>query len=109
MNEEIRILIEALRRGQYEDPAEKIGLLSAALREHQADLPLLLSVLRAPQIPLRLAALDACRDRNEPELVWLRCRPQTPLSAPPAWAKPNWVARSRNSSSVSLHACSVST
>lgn len=69
MNEEIKILIESLRRGQYEDPAEKIGLLSAALREHQADLPLLLSILRAPQIPLRLAAIDACRDHNEPELL----------------------------------------
>src|SRR6185436_8587887 len=69
MNEEIKILIESLRRGQYEDPTEKIGLLSAALREHQADLPLLLSLLRAPQIPLRLAAIDACRERGEPELL----------------------------------------
>lgn len=69
MNEEIRILIESLRRGQYEDPTEKISLLSAALREHQAELALLLPLLRAPQIPLRLAALDACRERNESELL----------------------------------------
>ena len=69
MNEEIRILIESLRRGQYEDPTEKIGLLSAALREHKADHPWLLSLLRAPQIPLRLAAIDACRERTEPELI----------------------------------------
>jgi ATP-dependent Clp protease ATP-binding subunit ClpA len=69
MSEEIKILIESLRRGQYEDPAEKIGLLSAALREHKADFPLLLSLLRAPQIPLRLAAIGACRERDEPGLV----------------------------------------
>src|SRR5258706_12500406 len=69
MNEEIKILLESLRRGQYDDPTEKIGLLSAALREHKADLPLLLSLLRAPQIPLRLAAIDACRARTETELV----------------------------------------
>ena len=69
MSEEIKILIESLRRGQYEDPTERISLLSAALREHKAELPLLLSLLRAPQIPLRLAALDACRERSEPELV----------------------------------------
>src|SRR4051812_9650562 len=69
MNEEIKTLIDSLRRGQYEDPAEKISLLSAALREHGADLPLLLSLLRAPQIPLRLAAIDACRGRPDTELV----------------------------------------
>src|ERR671914_227731 len=69
MTEETRILIESLRRGQYEDPAEKISLLSAALRESNADLSLLLSLIRAPQIPLRLAAIDACRDRSEPELA----------------------------------------
>src|SRR5258706_14905619 len=68
MNEEIRILIENLRRGQYEDPAEKIELLSAALREHGAEVSLLLTLLRAPQIPLRLAALEACRGRSEEEL-----------------------------------------
>jgi len=69
MNEEIQGLIESLRRGQYEDPKEKIELLSAALREHKAELAELIALLRAPQIPLRLAALDACRGRAEPELV----------------------------------------
>src|SRR5512143_3630213 len=69
MNEEIRVLIESLRRGQYEDPAEKIALLSAALREHQAEIPELLALLRAPQIPLRLAAADACRGREQAGLL----------------------------------------
>jgi ATP-dependent Clp protease ATP-binding subunit ClpC len=69
MNEEIRTLIDSLRRGQYEDPAEKIDLLAAALREHGADVPLLLSLLRAPQIPLRLAAIEACRGRTDAETV----------------------------------------
>ena len=48
MNEEIRLLVDSLRRGQYEDPSEKIALLSAALREHQAEIPELLALLRAP-------------------------------------------------------------
>src|SRR5262249_17844050 len=47
----------------------KIALLSAALQEHNADLQFLLSLLRAPQIPLRLAAIDAVRDRKEPEIL----------------------------------------
>ena len=33
MNDEIRSLIDSLRRGHYEDPSEKIRLLVAALRE----------------------------------------------------------------------------
>lgn len=69
MADEIQTLIDSLRRGQYEDPTEKIGLLSAALREQRAEVSLLLSLLRAPQIPLRLAAIDACRDRNELDLL----------------------------------------
>src|SRR5688500_9751676 len=68
MNDEIKALIDSLRRGQYEDRAEKISLLSAALQENKADVATLLSLLRAPQIPLRLAAMDACRERKEPEL-----------------------------------------
>jgi len=63
------MLIDSLRRGQYENPSEKIGLLSAALQEQEADLALLLSLLRAPQIPLCLAAMDACRERKESELL----------------------------------------
>ena len=69
MTDEIQSLIDSLRRGQFEDPAEKISLLSAALQEQNADLTLLLSLIRAPQIPLRLAAMEACRDRKEPELL----------------------------------------
>jgi ATP-dependent Clp protease ATP-binding subunit ClpA/protein subunit release factor A len=78
MNEEIRTLIESLRRGQYEDPAAKIELLSAALLEHEADTPLLLSLLRAPQISLRLAATAACRGRTElaPDLIKLAADPE---------------------------------
>ena len=69
MTDEIQSLIDSLRRGQFEDPAEKISLLSAALQEQNADLTLLLSLIRAPQIPLRLAAMEACRDRKDPELL----------------------------------------
>jgi ATP-dependent Clp protease ATP-binding subunit ClpC len=69
MNDEIRTLIESLRRGQYEDPTAKIELLSAALQEQAAEVSLLLSLLRAPQIPLRLAAIGACRGRTDAELI----------------------------------------
>jgi ATP-dependent Clp protease ATP-binding subunit ClpC len=69
MNDEIRSLIENLRRGQYEDPTEKIGLLAAALREEGGDLALIVALLHAPQIPLRVAAVEACRGRPEPELA----------------------------------------
>jgi len=69
MNEEIRALIDSLRRGQYEDPTQKIELLSAALVEHAAEVPLLVSLLKAPQIPLRIAAVGACKGRSEPDLV----------------------------------------
>jgi hypothetical protein len=69
MKDDMQTLIDSLRRGQYEDPTEKISLLSAALQEQNAELQLLLSLIRAPQIPLRLAAIDASRDRNEPELL----------------------------------------
>jgi ATP-dependent Clp protease ATP-binding subunit ClpC len=69
MTDEIQTLIDSLRRGQYEDPSEKISLLSAALQEHKAGVALLLSLIRAPQIPLRLAAMDAAQGRTEPELL----------------------------------------
>jgi len=68
MNEEIKSLIESLRRGNYEDPSEKIGLLAAALREHRADAAFLISLLTAPQVPLRLAGLEASVERKEEEL-----------------------------------------
>lgn len=69
VNEEIKALIESLRRGQHEDPTEKIGLLGAALREHAAPVELLLSLLRAPQIPLRVAAVEGCLGREEAEIT----------------------------------------
>ncbi|MCC7374218.1 MAG: AAA family ATPase [Verrucomicrobiales bacterium] len=69
MNDSVRELIEALRRGQFEDPTEKIGLLGAALREAKAGLPELAALLRAPQVPLRLAALEACRGVEDPGLA----------------------------------------
>ena len=68
MNDEIKSLIESLRRGDYEDPVEKISLLAAALQEQPADVPFLTSLLSAPQIPLRLAGLEACMGRKEEEL-----------------------------------------
>src|SRR5258707_1133352 len=77
MNEEIQTLVDSLRRGQYEDPTAKIELLIAALQEHRADDAVLLSLLRSPQIPLRLAAVSACRGRLNgelaPELLKLVC------------------------------------
>lgn len=69
MPDDIQILIDSLRRGQYDDPTEKIGLLSAALLEQRTEVVFLLNLLRAPQTPLRLAAIGACRDRSEPEIV----------------------------------------
>jgi ATP-dependent Clp protease ATP-binding subunit ClpC len=69
MTDEIQALIDGLRRGQYEDPAEKIGLLAAALQEQNADVSFLLSLLRAPQISLRLAAMEGSRHRDESELL----------------------------------------
>jgi ATP-dependent Clp protease ATP-binding subunit ClpA len=65
----IQSLIELLRGGNYEDPTEKIGLLSAALKENGgADSKLMVSLLTAQQTPLRLAALGASESRTEPEI-----------------------------------------
>jgi len=59
-----------LRSGNYEDPTEKIGLLSAALKENGGAEPeLIVSLLAAAQAPLRLAALGACENRQEPEIL----------------------------------------
>src|SRR5262245_59810352 len=69
MTEEIQELIDSLRRGQYQDPSEQINALSAALQEHDAVLDLLLSLIRSPHIPLRLAAMAASQDRKERELL----------------------------------------
>ena len=69
MTEDIEKLISSLRLGHFEDSTERIGLLAAALLEQNADLSLILSLIRAPQVPLRLAAIQASRDRAEPELL----------------------------------------
>src|SRR5688572_10884162 len=69
MTDEIQKLIASLRLGEYEDPSEKISLLSAALVEHNADVTLLLTLLRAPQVPLRLAAMAASGKRTEEEIL----------------------------------------
>ena len=69
MTDDVRTLLEALRRGQYDDPTDKIALLAAALREPPAAVDALIPLFRAPQVAVRLAALEACRNRREPELL----------------------------------------
>ncbi len=69
MNDEIRHLMDALRRGDYTDPDEKVRLLVVALREPPASEDLLLGLLRAPQPKLRVAGLDAGMGRGEKSLV----------------------------------------
>ncbi|MDB6110754.1 MAG: sigma-54 interaction domain protein [Pedosphaera sp.] len=70
MNDDIKALIESLRKGDYENPQAKIELLAAALQENGgAELDLLLFLLRAPQIPLRIAAVEASRGRREALLL----------------------------------------
>jgi ATP-dependent Clp protease ATP-binding subunit ClpC len=68
MNDFVGSLVEALRRGQFDDPTEKIGLLGAALRESKAGLDELTPLLQAPQVPLRMAALEGCRGVDDPRL-----------------------------------------
>jgi ATP-dependent Clp protease ATP-binding subunit ClpC len=69
MNDEIRHLMDALRRGDYTDPDEKVRLLVAALREPPVPAEFLLGLLRAPQPKLRVAGLDAAVGRGERALV----------------------------------------
>jgi ATP-dependent Clp protease ATP-binding subunit ClpC len=69
MSDEIQSLIDDLRRGQYADPSEKISLLAAALREHGGKVELILALLRAPQVPLRLAGLEASRGLSEAPVI----------------------------------------
>ena len=71
MTEEIRHLIEGLRRGDAPSPGRKGHLLlAAALREEPgAETDLLLSLLTPRQIPLRLAAVEASPHRREPEIL----------------------------------------
>jgi len=70
MNDHIQNLIELLRSGNYDDPSEKIGLLAAALRENGgAESDVIVMLLKAEQVPLRLAALDAAKDRDESNIL----------------------------------------
>ncbi|MCD6049826.1 MAG: ATPase, ATP-binding subunit [Verrucomicrobia bacterium] len=69
MNEEIKSLVESLKRGQFDDPAAKIELLAAALREHQAAPAQIIALLQAPQTPLRLAALHVCENTKDEALI----------------------------------------
>lgn len=68
MNEEIRSLIESLRRGDHESPDDKIALLVAALREFRVEPSFLLTLLKAPQAVLRTAAVEAASGRAEGEI-----------------------------------------
>src|SRR5689334_13240010 len=69
MTDDIQKLISSLRLGEYDHPEDKINLLTAALIENKAETVLLLSLLRAPQVSLCLAAIAATRDRKEPVLL----------------------------------------
>lgn len=65
MNEDIRALIDGIRRGQYEDAGEKIALLAAAMLEQATDPALVVHLLQAPQEPLRRAVLAFLEERPE--------------------------------------------
>jgi ATP-dependent Clp protease ATP-binding subunit ClpC len=68
-NDVIKELIDGLRQGRFDNSAEKVSLLAAALTEDGgAPIELMLTLLRAPQIPLREAAVEACLGRTEEEL-----------------------------------------
>jgi ATP-dependent Clp protease ATP-binding subunit ClpC len=69
MTEELQKLIASLRLGEHEDPTEKVSLLAAALIESAVDADFLLNLLKAPQAPLRLAAIEASRKRHEAEIT----------------------------------------
>jgi ATP-dependent Clp protease ATP-binding subunit ClpC len=69
MNDEIRHLMDALRRGDYTDPEEKVRLLAVALREPPAPVAFLLTLLKAPQPTLRMAGLEAVTGRDESALI----------------------------------------
>ena len=68
MNDEIKSLLDAIRRGQFENSFEKISLLAAALVEGDVDAPFLLSLIRAPQVPIRLAVIEASRNTKHQEI-----------------------------------------
>lgn len=64
----IKELIEALRRGDYTDPAGKIAALAAAIKETSAEPEVVLSLLEAHQAALRLAGIDAAQGRDLPQI-----------------------------------------
>ena len=69
MNSNIAHLIEALKRGDYVDPEEKVALLAAALQEAgEEGIECATALLVAPQTPLRMAALDLARTANNARL-----------------------------------------
>jgi hypothetical protein len=68
MTEHIEKLISKLKLGELEDQAEAISLLTAALIEDDSDVSLLLSLMRAPQVSVCLAAIGAVEHRAEPAL-----------------------------------------
>ena len=80
MNEEVRSLLEALRRGKFEDPEGAIELLAAALQEGGgAPVEFIVPLLRAPQAVIRRGAVLGCKGRREPEvLAALRERAEDP-------------------------------
>jgi ATP-dependent Clp protease ATP-binding subunit ClpC len=89
MTDDIQKLISGLRLGEYDDSEDKINLLTAALIENKAEALFLLSLLRAPQVSLCLAAIGATRGRKEPsildEVVRLASSPSDDVRARVAW------------------------
>ena len=70
MTEDVRSLLDALRKGNFEEPEEKILLLAAALREDSdANVEVLRSLLNAQQGVVRAAASLACKGRKEGQLL----------------------------------------
>lgn len=64
----INELIEALRRGDYTDPAGKIAALAAAIKESGAGEEVVHSLLEAHQAALRLAGIDAAQGLDSPKI-----------------------------------------
>ncbi len=73
---EIEQLIDALRRGQAEDPAEHIRLLVAALRDGNVGPGVLLSLLDSARAGLRLAG------KRRVGATGYGCRPRAPTRRP---------------------------
>jgi ATP-dependent Clp protease ATP-binding subunit ClpA len=91
MTDDIQKLISSLRLGEHGDSGDKISLLTAALIENKADIALLLSLLRAPQVPLCLAAIAATQNRDEPVLLDELLELATDSPEPAVRARVAWV------------------